>query len=125
VTVKKAKNILFVISKPDVFKSPASETYVIFGTSDIEDLSNAALSKKAQQVLEAETPTSQEKVVEKEPIKIEEVHEEEKIDETGLEQKDIELVMSQASVSRAKAVKALKSQSGDIVNAIMELTNMS
>ena len=31
VTIKKAKNILFVISKPDVFKSPASDTYIIFG----------------------------------------------------------------------------------------------
>ena len=25
VTIKKSKNILFVISKPDVFKSPASD----------------------------------------------------------------------------------------------------
>jgi len=116
---------LFVISKPDVFKSPASDTYVIFGTSDIEDLSNAALSKKAQQVLETETPNPQEKTtIEKEHVKVEEVFEEEKIDETGLEQKDIELVMTQASVSRPRAVKALKSQKGDIVNAIMELTNM-
>lgn len=31
VTIKKSKNILFVIAKPDVFKSPASDTYVIFG----------------------------------------------------------------------------------------------
>lgn len=30
--------------------------------------------------------------------------------------------MSQAGVSRAKAVKALKTNDGDIVNAIMELT---
>jgi nascent polypeptide-associated complex subunit alpha len=40
-------------------------------------------------------------------------------DETGLEPKDIELVMNQAGVSRAKAVKALKNQNSDIVNAIM------
>jgi len=39
VTVKKAKNILFVISKPDVFKSPASDTYIIFGEAKIEDIS--------------------------------------------------------------------------------------
>ena len=26
-----AVQILFVISKPDVFKSPASDTYIIFG----------------------------------------------------------------------------------------------
>lgn len=35
---------------------------------------------------------------------------------------DIELVMSQANVSRTKAVKALKNNANDIVNAIMELT---
>ena len=44
------------------------------------------------------------------------------VDETGCESKDIELVMSQANVSRGKAVKALKANNHDIVNAIMELT---
>ena len=44
------------------------------------------------------------------------------VDETGVEQNDIELVMTQANVSRKKAVKALKSADGDIVSAIMELT---
>jgi nascent polypeptide-associated complex subunit alpha len=38
------------------------------------------------------------------------------------EEKDIELVISQASVSRAEAIQALKDNDGDIVNAIMELT---
>ena len=44
------------------------------------------------------------------------------VDETGIEAKDIELVMSQANVSRAKAVRALKNNSNDIVNAIMVST---
>jgi hypothetical protein len=40
---------------------------------------------------------------------------EEDVDETaGVEPKDIELVMTQASVSRPKAVKALKVADGDI-----------
>lgn len=41
------------------------------------------------------------------------------MDETGLELRDIELVMAQASVSRAKAVRALRDSQSDIVNAIM------
>lgn len=41
------------------------------------------------------------------------------MDDGGLEQKDIELVMAQANVSRAKAVRALKHNKNDIVNAIM------
>ena len=47
------------------------------------------------------------------------------IDESGVEPKDVDLVMSQAGVSRAKAVKALKTNDGDIVNALMELTSES
>merc|ERR1719236_242857 len=42
VTVKKSKNILFVISKPDVYKSPAADTYIVFGEAKIEDLSAQA-----------------------------------------------------------------------------------
>ena len=49
---------------------------------------------------------------------------EEEVDETGVDAKDIDLVISQASCSRAAAVKALKNNDGDIVNAIMELTEM-
>lgn len=51
------------------------------------------------------------------------IQDEEEVDETDVEPKDIELVMTQAGVSRAKAVKALKAADGDIVSAIMELTN--
>ena len=45
VTIKKSKNILFVIQKPDVFKSgdgtksQGTDTYIVFGEAKIEDLS--------------------------------------------------------------------------------------
>ena len=42
VTIKKSKNILFLLSKPDVFKSPNSDTYVVFGEAKIEDVSAQA-----------------------------------------------------------------------------------
>ncbi|KAJ0721035.1 putative nascent polypeptide-associated complex NAC domain, NAC A/B domain superfamily [Helianthus annuus] len=41
--------MLFVISKPDVFKSPASDTYVIFGKAKIEDLNSQLQSQAAEQ----------------------------------------------------------------------------
>ncbi|CAO2623824.1 Nascent polypeptide-associated complex subunit alpha, partial [Lemmus lemmus] len=108
------KNILFIITKPDVYKSPASDTYIVFGEAKIEDLSQqaqlAAAEKFKVQEENTQTPTVQEE------------SEEEEVDETGVEVKNIELVMSQANVSRAKAVRALKNNSNDIVNAIMELT---
>ena len=49
--------------------------------------------------------------------------EEGEVDEEGLADKDIELVMTQADVSRAKAVKALKENNKDIVTAILALTS--
>ncbi|KAK1428952.1 hypothetical protein QVD17_17793 [Tagetes erecta] len=117
VTVKKSKNILFVISKPDVFKSPASDTYVIFGEAKIEDLSSQLQSQAAEQF---KAPNLSNNVVE--PASSATAQDEEDIDETGVEPKDIELVMTQAGVPRPKAVKALKAADGDIVSAIMELT---
>ncbi|CAG7890429.1 hypothetical protein BRARA_A03346 [Brassica rapa] len=121
VTVKKSKNIMFVISKPDVFKSPASDTYVIFGEAKIEDLSSQMQSQAAEQfkapdlsnVIKGESSSSAAAVVQ---------DDDEDVDEDGVEPKDIELVMTQAGVTRPKAVKALKSADGDIVTAIMELT---
>jgi len=121
VTIRKSKNILFVITKPDVYKSPASDTYIVFGEAKIEDLSQQAQLAAAEKFKvqgeavsniqeNTQTPTVQEE------------SEEEEVDETGVEVKDIELVMSQANVSRAKAVRALKNNNNDIVNAIMELT---
>ncbi|KAB2054480.1 hypothetical protein F383_05082 [Gossypium arboreum] len=122
VTIKRTKNVLFFISKPDVFKSPNSETYVIFGEAKIEDLSSQLQTQAAQQFrmpdigsLAAKPDTSTAAAAPAD-------EEEEEVDETGVEPRDIDLVMTQAGVSRAKAVKALKSNNGDIVSAIMELT---
>ena len=46
-----------------------------------------------------------------------------KVDATGVEEKDIELVCQQSNVSRKKAIKALKRNENDIVNAIMVITS--
>lgn len=35
ITIRKSKNILFVITKPDVFKSPASDIYIVFGEAKV------------------------------------------------------------------------------------------
>ncbi|XP_057770460.1 nascent polypeptide-associated complex subunit alpha-like protein [Salvia miltiorrhiza] len=118
VTVKKSKNILFVISKPDVFKSPNSDTYVIFGEAKIEDLSSQLQTQAAEQF---KAPNISQAAPKAEPTTV--IQDDEDVDETGVEPKDIELVMTQAGVSRARAVKALKEANGDIVSAIMELTN--
>ena len=112
--------ILFVISKPDVFKSPASETYVIFGEAKIEDLGSQLQTQAAEQF---KVPNVNHAASQPETAAVVEDDDGEEVDETGVEPKDIDLVMTQAGVSRAKAVKALKAADGDIVSAIMELTN--
>lgn len=125
VTIRKSKNILFVINRPDVYKNPASDTYIVFGEAKIEDLSQQAQMEAAQKFKAAEVPAPNEMgasgTTGPAPIP-EEDDEDDEIDEGGVEDKDIELVMSQANVTRTKAVKALKNNANDIVNAIMELT---
>merc|ERR1711959_199353 len=55
VTVKKSKNILFVIKEPDVFKTNDSnagkgpQTFIVFGKAEIEDLSQQASAEAVQQ----------------------------------------------------------------------------
>ena len=125
VTIRKSKNILFVINKPDVYKNPASDTYIVFGEAKIEDLTQQAQMEAAQKFKAAEVPQPTEMGATgmAGPAAIPEEEEEDgEVDSSGVEDKDIELVMSQANVSRSKAVKALKNNANDIVNAIMELT---
>jgi len=140
VTLRRPKNILFVISNPEVYKSPTSNTWIIFGEAKIEDL-NSQAQQNAAAAMQAASEREQgqgaggmdsevrEAITEgkgkgpEEGGKEEEEEEEEgEVDTEGIEDKDIELVMAQASVSKRKAVKALKENDGDIVNSIMALS---
>lgn len=123
VTIRKSKNILFVINNPDVYKNPHSDTYIIFGEAKIEDLSQQAQVAAAEKVKVPEsTPGASDTVGTATSVAPIAEEDEEDIDESGVDEKDIELVISQANTSRAKAIRALKNNSNDIVNAIMELT---
>merc|ERR1712087_753747 len=115
VTIKKSKNILFVISKPDVYKAPNSDTYIIFGNAKIEDM-NQSHREFLDNKWAPKPDTAQM------PAITEDADDDEEVDTSGLDENDIQMVVEQASVSRAKAVKALRNHEGDIVNAIMELT---
>merc|ERR1719444_72786 len=119
VTVKKAKNILFVISKPDVFKSPASDTYIIFGEAKIEDINSQAQAAAAQQFKAPEDAAAADDDDDDVPELTE--ADDGEVDETGLDPDEIQTIMTQASCSRAKAVKALR-KNNNIVDAILELT---
>ena len=102
----------------------------VFGDAKIEDINaaaqQAAASQLAQQAASEDAPGHSHgeagKGKEIEDEKKDEDEDEEEIDASGIEDKDIELVMTQASVSRNKAVKALKENENDIVNSIMALS---
>ncbi len=118
VTIRKSKNILFVIAQPDCFKSPNSDTYIIFGEAKMEDLSASATSRAAEQFKKApETAKPATQV-----SSAADTSDSADVDASGIDEKDIQLVMSQGDCSRAKAITALKNNDNDIVNAIMEVT---
>lgn len=130
-SVKKSNQVLFVITQPDVYKSPNADTYVIFGEAKTEDSGQmaAAAAQAAQAQQAAAAAAAQQGKQVPDAASLEPVSEEPAGDdapaaaeEEGVESKDIELVMSQAGCSRAKAVKALKENDNDLVNAIMSLT---
>jgi nascent polypeptide-associated complex subunit alpha len=103
-----------------VFKSPASDTHIIFGEAKIEDLSAQAQSAAAEHFKAPDMASAGASAGRGGAAAEDE--DAGPVDESGVEPKDIELVMTQAGVSRSKAVSALKSNAGDIVSAIMELT---
>uniref|UniRef100_A0A672I8G2 NAC-A/B domain-containing protein n=1 Tax=Salarias fasciatus TaxID=181472 RepID=A0A672I8G2_SALFA len=73
-----SNNILFLIAKPDAYKSPASDTYIVFGEAKIKYLSQQDQLAAAEKLKEnTETPTAQEE------------SEEEEADETRAEVKDL------------------------------------
>ncbi|MCJ1374126.1 GAL4 enhancer protein [Loxospora ochrophaea] len=139
VTLRRPKNILFVINQPDVYKSPSSNTWIIFGEAKIEDLNSQVQNEAAKNLANmgdvgtgnGDTYAGHNhahdhgkgKAIDSSAAKKDEDEDDgEEVDDTGLEGKDIELVMTQASVSRKKAVKALKENGNDIVNSIMALS---
>eukprot|EP00756_Hemistasia_phaeocysticola_P014096 Hpha_TRINITY_DN15322_c2_g17::TRINITY_DN15322_c2_g17_i2::g.91594::m.91594/K03626/EGD2, NACA; nascent polypeptide-associated complex subunit alpha len=117
VIIKKAKSVVFTIAQPDVYKAPASNLYVILGEAKMED----AAAKREQELVNAMSQAAKAA-----PAKAEDkeaaAEDEEEVDEEGINPDDIKLVMDQAQTSRAKAVKALRQNNGDIVNTIMALT---
>ncbi|KAI0035039.1 NAC domain-containing protein [Vararia minispora EC-137] len=128
VTLRRPKNFLFVIASPDVYKSQNSETYIVFGEAKMEDTNQAAQLNAAQQYAQSGAGVNfgssgaggdNDDDDDDDIPGLEEPEEEGPVDETGVESRDIEVVMEQVNCSRAKAVRALKESGGDVINAIM------
>ena len=131
VTIKQPKGLLFVFSKPDVFKSPTSETYVVFGEPKVEDLGSQAVAKAAEQfkanpelaaVAKGGDDDELPDLVEDNTKAEGKEEADEDVSEEGVDPADVKLVMAQTQASKAKAVKALKNHKGDLLAAILEVT---
>lgn len=121
VTIKRGR-MIFAIASPAVFKT-GTDSYVVFGEAKVEDAGFQAQAMAAQKLAMAAQKAEQDaagEAGEKEKMPAEE--EDEAVDASGLDEKDIRIVMEQTNVSRSKAVNALKANNNDIVNTIMELT---
>jgi nascent polypeptide-associated complex subunit alpha len=114
VQIRKIKGMSFGISKPEVYRFPNTNTFVIFGETTMDDMGDAS---RAARVV---TAPAEKKAA---PVAAAAGAAGEEDQEAGdLAEKDIELVVSQANVTRGRAIFALKKNKGDIVNTIMELT---
>merc|ERR1711990_119321 len=98
------------------------------GLAPVDGINRVVLRKdktqRAREMAAAKVAENIQPKTKTEPVQatITEEDEETDVPADGVEEKDIELVMQQAACTRAKAISALKSNSNDIVNAIMELT---
>lgn len=105
----------------------------MFGEAKIEDVNATAQQAAAQQIAQAGADdhaghnhshgeAGEDDEDDDDKKEEEDEDDDEEVDADGIEDKDIELVMTQANVSRKKAVKALKENDNDIVNSIMALS---
>jgi nascent polypeptide-associated complex subunit alpha len=122
VTIRKGVAQNLAISKTEVYRFPNTNTFVIFGEMSDDVLGGAipGANAEAAKAAAAVTGSSGAKTESKPSAAADE--DDENVDAGDLQEKEIKLVMSQANVSRGKAIKALKNNKGDIVNTIMELT---
>lgn len=118
--IRKVGALAFAMAQPEVYRFPGTNTFVIFGEAQLEDMGALAQEAAARAAVAGSAADVAEPAAAEASGKVEEVEEDE--DAGDLQEKEINMVMTQASVSRGKAIKALKNNNGDMVNAIMELT---
>jgi nascent polypeptide-associated complex subunit alpha len=120
VTIRQKDNYILIVKDPEVYSSSQAEnTFIIFGELTFDD-AEKKLAREEIDKLKAEGEKLKPEVTQK-PTKVEVIDENEPVSEEGLDPTLIETVMTEAKVSRQRAVKALRQSDGDIVNAILQL----
>ncbi|KAL7413307.1 NAC domain-containing protein [Mrakia frigida] len=130
VTIRRPKNMLFVVSNPEVYKSASSDIYIVYGEAKSEDQSQQAQMSAGQQLQNATGGAADEDDDDDLP-ELEGVTGGDDDEPPALvgsqgdepDEKDVEILIAQTSVSREKAVAALKESKGDLISAIMAATS--
>ena len=123
VTIKQKENYVLIVKSPEVYQVHSSEnTYVIFGELSFDDEKQSAQDMLNNFRSEADNSHANESEKPKEKVDVVE-DENAAVDETGIADDDIKIVMSQANVTRGQAVRALRNNDNDTVAAILEFNN--
>lgn len=129
IAISKGRAQNLAISKPEVYRFPGTNTFVIFGEIQGDDNfgGGAAQDEIAKAAAAVTSGADNKKASATAAAKNNNTSaaadaDDDNVDAGDLGEKEIKLVMAQANVSRGKAIKALKNNNGDIVNTIMELT---
>ncbi|CAJ1013633.1 putative NAC domain containing protein [Leishmania utingensis] len=121
VNIRKVGSLSFAMVQPEVYRFPGTNTFVIFGEAQLEDTSALAQEAAARAAVSGAAAASSDATASVSAAE-EDDDDDDDVGAGDLDEKEINVVMSQANVSRKKAIKALKNNNGDIVNTIMELT---
>lgn len=125
-TFKRDEKAYFFVDQPTVYKAKNSDCYIVFGVVKVDNgetnnFLNSAVDKFKAPEEPAEEKEAEEKKAE-EPAEEKKAEEpEEEVDATGVNPNDITFVMEQTGCTRAEAVKALRDNDNDMINAVMAL----
>jgi nascent polypeptide-associated complex subunit alpha len=112
--MRKAQQLMWTFSNPDVYQ--LENVFVVFGEPATQSAGDEAVKELKKTAVEDDAPAEvKPTIVEDEAAASEETP-------PDLKDDDIRTLMSQASVTRARAIDALREAGGDLVTAVMNLT---
>lgn len=124
VAFKRPRNELIVIAKPEVYKANDSDVYIIYGEPTMPNGNLPPQVVAAEQMARQHYASMiQKQETEPVPTLTTETEDDSSLElPPGVEEKDVQLVMDQADISRAQAINAIRKSNGDVVSAIMDVT---
>ena len=116
VMMRKGVQIMWTFTDPDVYC--LENVYVVFGEPSMQ---NNPGQQAFKQLIES-ADVGQEKKDEPSATVVDDTAATgDEPDATGLKEEDIQTIMQQANVNRARAIEALRGADGDLVTAVMNL----